>query len=497
MQLAVGADAGRSRNGITRTSPRAPVISASSRFSRFSRDLRDARRREIDFALVAGGIALVLSLGPQPRVFDRLLDVPLPWSVLERIFPALDFGGCVNRFEALAFLPLALATALAFERLLARRTRTLGGSRPRGRAPSRGRVRAGDPGVMESPFAKDDPALTAIARAGATEIGEDSVVLDVDPGRRRSHPAAGPRPRADVRLPFAHARIPRSPSAARIPSSARSSTAPSSEPRPAGRRRRVAPASMARRLRPRPRTCRPTARPRRASASRGSPTARPTRSPGRFQTFPSLLSTTSACGTPPRRTRLSRAAPWREGFRERQGARGGPLDDRARVPPRSGCARNLDRSSLPPRDDFPRDSAVRWGSGREASAHGRRRDGALDSRSLPGISPPTAPCFSRSRRTTDGVLVRALGGAARAEAASRKSALLVAQGVDGVEARGLHRRVDPEEEADRDRHAEPEEDAPERRLRAQARDEAHDERGQEAEGRRRRRRRARSASSPP
>ena len=142
--------------------------------------LRDRSRRDIDFALLAGGIALVLSLGPQPRVFDRLLDVPLPWSVLERIFPALDFGGCVNRFEVLAFLPLALATALACERLLLRRTRA-----SRIVALAAGLLLTAeyaprDPGVMESPFAADDPALTAIARArpGA----EAAVVLDVDPG---------------------------------------------------------------------------------------------------------------------------------------------------------------------------------------------------------------------------------------------------------------------------------------------------------------------------
>jgi hypothetical protein len=34
------------------------------------------RPRAFDFALVSGGIALVLALGPQLRIFDRLLDVP-------------------------------------------------------------------------------------------------------------------------------------------------------------------------------------------------------------------------------------------------------------------------------------------------------------------------------------------------------------------------------------------------------------------------------------
>jgi hypothetical protein len=142
--------------------------------------LRDRRRRDIDFALLAGGIALVLSLGPQPRVFDRLLDVPLPWAGLARIFPALDFGGCVNRFEVLAFLPLALATALASERLLARRTRTSRGVALAAALFLAAEYAPRDPGAMESPFAADDPALTAIARSRPD--AEATVVLDVDQG---------------------------------------------------------------------------------------------------------------------------------------------------------------------------------------------------------------------------------------------------------------------------------------------------------------------------
>ena len=142
--------------------------------------LRDPRRRDIDFALVAGGIALVLSLGPQPRVFDRLLDVPLPWAGLARIFPALAFGGCVNRFEVLAFLPLALATALACERLLALRTRASAGLALAAAFFLAAEYAPRDPGVSEPPFAADDPVLTAIARArpGAGA----AVVLDVDQG---------------------------------------------------------------------------------------------------------------------------------------------------------------------------------------------------------------------------------------------------------------------------------------------------------------------------
>ena len=142
--------------------------------------LRDPRRRDIDFALVAGGIALVFSLGPRPRVFDRLLDVPLPWSPLARAFPALDFGGCVNRFEVLAFLPLALATALAAERLLARRTRTSTGVALAAGLFLAAEYAPRDPGATESPFAKDDPVVTAMARAGSN--AEAAVVLDVDTG---------------------------------------------------------------------------------------------------------------------------------------------------------------------------------------------------------------------------------------------------------------------------------------------------------------------------
>ncbi len=142
--------------------------------------LRDERRREIDFALVAGALAVLFSLGPRPRIFDRLLDVPLPWAGVARLVPALDFGGCVNRFEVLAFLPLGLATALACEKLLARRTRAA-----RGVAVAAGLFLAAeyaprDPGVMRSPFAADDPALSSIAR-GVPHAGAN-VVLDVDPG---------------------------------------------------------------------------------------------------------------------------------------------------------------------------------------------------------------------------------------------------------------------------------------------------------------------------
>jgi len=99
---------------------------------------------------------------------------------LARIFPALAFGGCVNRFEVLALLPLALATALACERLLEHRTRTSAGVALAAGLLLAAEYAPRDPGVMESPFAADDPALTAIAHARPD--AEAAVVLDIDQG---------------------------------------------------------------------------------------------------------------------------------------------------------------------------------------------------------------------------------------------------------------------------------------------------------------------------
>ncbi len=78
--------------------------------------------RRLGFALVAGGAALVLSLGPHLRVFDTITAVPLPYLLLERALPFLKTGGCVTRFELLAYLPLALGTGAAAHLLLRRRT---------------------------------------------------------------------------------------------------------------------------------------------------------------------------------------------------------------------------------------------------------------------------------------------------------------------------------------------------------------------------------------
>jgi hypothetical protein len=82
--------------------------------------IRKGRPRALDFALLSGGIALVLALGPQLRIFDQLLDVPLPYALLESLVPDLRLGGCVNRFEQLAFLPLALYLGVWSDRMRAR-----------------------------------------------------------------------------------------------------------------------------------------------------------------------------------------------------------------------------------------------------------------------------------------------------------------------------------------------------------------------------------------
>jgi hypothetical protein len=135
------------------------------------------RVRALDPFLLAGAAGLLLALGPKLRIFDRLLEVPLPYALVERLVPALRLGGCVNRFVALASLPLALGTAFAATRLLAART-----------ASGRAIVAAGalfyavevapvNPGVAVWPYTPADPAMVAIANA--PETGN---VFDVDGG---------------------------------------------------------------------------------------------------------------------------------------------------------------------------------------------------------------------------------------------------------------------------------------------------------------------------
>ena len=90
-----------------------------------------------------------------------------------------------------------------------------------------------------------------------------------------------------------------------------------------------------------------------------------------------------------------------------------------------------------------------------------------------------------------------LAGRGWREAPGEGPHLLVPQRFDRIQPRRLVRRVDPEEQADRDRDAEADDDRPERRRRSARGLERADDRG-DAAGRRRRRsrRRCRRASSP-
>jgi hypothetical protein len=132
------------------------------------------RVKEIDFALVAGGTALVLSMGPVLRVFGSPTSVPLPYGLLERLVPALKLGGAVNRLQALAFLPLALGVAFAATRLLAKGRR---GVVVAGALLAAVEFAPADPGHSVWPFDPPDPAMTAISASA-----EPGIVLDVDPG---------------------------------------------------------------------------------------------------------------------------------------------------------------------------------------------------------------------------------------------------------------------------------------------------------------------------
>ncbi len=133
-----------------------------------------AREREIDFALVAGAVALVLSMGPVLRVFSTPTGVPLPYAALERLVPAFRLGGAVNRFQALAFLPLALGVAFAATRLLAKGRRAVV---VLGTLLLAVEFAPADPGHSVWPFDPPDPAMTAISVSPLPGI-----VLDIDPG---------------------------------------------------------------------------------------------------------------------------------------------------------------------------------------------------------------------------------------------------------------------------------------------------------------------------
>jgi len=127
------------------------------------------RPRDLDWALAAGMAALVLALGPAPRVFDHHIPVALPYGWLERIVPGLALGGCVSRFVQLALLPLALAVGWAADRLLAlgTRGRVVGLMAVAVLALEYAPVA---PGVQPWPH---DPAMTAIATApGAGTVAD-------------------------------------------------------------------------------------------------------------------------------------------------------------------------------------------------------------------------------------------------------------------------------------------------------------------------------------
>jgi hypothetical protein len=132
------------------------------------------REREFDFAVAAGAVSLALSLGPVLWVFATPHEVPLPYSLLEKAMPALRLGGATSRFQALAFLPLALGVAIASTRLLAagkaRWVAILAIVLAAEFAPV-------DPGHSVWPFDPPDPAMAAIADSKVP-----GNVFDIDPG---------------------------------------------------------------------------------------------------------------------------------------------------------------------------------------------------------------------------------------------------------------------------------------------------------------------------
>ena len=130
------------------------------------------RPRQLDFLYVSGLLALVLSLGPQPRIFDRLLSLSFPYAWLENVFPSLKLGGCVNRFEQLVFFPLALSVGFWVDRIQVRPVLTFLGITLLCVEYMPWRVP-----VETWPLTPMDPALEALARDESS-----SAVLDVQGG---------------------------------------------------------------------------------------------------------------------------------------------------------------------------------------------------------------------------------------------------------------------------------------------------------------------------
>jgi hypothetical protein len=132
------------------------------------------RERELDFAVAAGAASLALSLGPVLWIFSTPRAAPLPYALLEKAMPVLRLGGATSRFQALAFLPLALGVAFAATRLLAagkvRIVAALAVVLAAEFAPA-------DPGHSVWPFDPPDPAMAAIADSKAP-----GNVFDVDRG---------------------------------------------------------------------------------------------------------------------------------------------------------------------------------------------------------------------------------------------------------------------------------------------------------------------------
>ncbi len=134
------------------------------------------RPRDLDFALLAGGIASVLSLGPVLWVFRHEYRVPLPYALLEKVLPQVSLGGCVSRFQMLASLPLSLAIAFAVTLLISR------GRRGRavvaiGTLLLLIEIAPASPGRSVWPFEPPDAAMKLIR-----ESPVPGAVLDADPG---------------------------------------------------------------------------------------------------------------------------------------------------------------------------------------------------------------------------------------------------------------------------------------------------------------------------